>query len=550
MARSSDPSPNREDLRARILGFGEQSQRKTYYPELRQKLQDLERFRQLLDYASESVIYAELPSGQILDANLAAAQMAGLPRESLVSLSLGEFLPADAWTRILSMANLDTPSQAYLEQDFKDASGTIIPVETTIGRCVIGDTISLILISRDISRRRQTQAEHQDLERRLRQAEKLEALGTLAGGIAHDFNNILSSLLGYAQLAREDLPDDLDQIRTYLQGVERAGHRATALVQQILTLARHDDPQVEVIQVAEIVREASELLRGSLPSTISIELDLPEDTPPVMVDPAQLHQVIMNLSTNAFHAMQENGGTLTIGLQTLITPPSAATTEKPGPGCWTHLTVSDTGRGIPQTVLARVFDPYFTTKAVGEGTGLGLSTVHGIITGYGGHVSIISNDSQGTTVNVYLPSTEVLEDSRGEGEVEPVAGGNGEHLMVVDDEAEIVRLLDTVLTRQGYLVTAADSATTALEALKNTRRNIDLVICDQTMPGCTGLKLTADMRSLIPDIPVILCSGRTDDQFEEQVREAKINSFLLKPVSMGDLLKEIRSQLDSAAGPD
>ena len=382
------------------------------------------------------------------------------------------------------------------------------------------------------------------METELRQAHKMEAIGTLAGGIAHDFNNILSSIIGFTELALDDvrkgtlLEDNLQQVYT-------AGKRAKDLVKQILAFARQSDEQVKPIQVSAITKEALKLIRSSIPTTIQIQQRIQSDSL-IMGTPSQVHQLVMNLCTNAAHAMDTEGGLLSIGLADVqLTGKDSETHGYLKPGDYLKLTVSDTGTGIDEKILDSIFEPFFTTKAPGEGTGMGLAVVHGIVIGYGGRIEVESRRGGGTTFSVYLP----VSSKRIPREFVPAEDlpSGGEHILFVDDELSIVKMGQQLLEKIGYRVTASASSVEALAQFKADPDRFDLVITDMTMPEMTGDELAAELLRVREDVPVILCTGYNRKISEDSIRELGVKALVYKPVVKEELAETIRSVLDAAA---
>ena len=390
----------------------------------------------------------------------------------------------------------------------------------------------------------QNEKENTKLERQLQQAQKMEAIGTLAGGIAHDFNNILGAILGYAEMALDDCPTD-SIVASDIDQVIKAGHRARELVKQILAFSRQADTERIALQPAVIVREACHMLRSSLPSTISIEQDIDPSLRLILADPTQIHQILMNLCTNAYHAMEMTGGSLSIRVKNkTLTSDDLAGVPDVQPGNYVQMSVSDTGAGIGLEIQERMFDPYFTTKETGKGTGLGLSITHGIVKSYRGFVSCYSQPDEGTVFHVFLPAItdEILYESE---QVEPILFGK-EHVLLIDDEEILVEMGKTMLERLGYRVTVRTNSIEALTTFQNQPREFDLVITDQTMPGMTGTDLARRMLQLRPDLPIILCTGYSNLISEEKSRSIGITGFALKPLAKKDIATLIRKALDKS----
>ena len=385
-------------------------------------------------------------------------------------------------------------------------------------------------------------AERKRAEAELRQAQKMRAIGTLAGGIAHDFNNILTAIIGYTQLAMQRVTSDATS-RSYLGEVFIASQRAQKLVQQILTFSRQSEQEKRPIEIHLIVKEALKLLRASLPANIEIVQDIPARCGTVMADPTQIHQVVMNLCTNAYHAMQEKGGTLTVSLAET----AAANISPPLPsGDYLQLMVSDTGCGMDTSILERIFEPYFTTKEQGKGTGLGLAVTHGIVEGHGGHIRVVSTTGIGSTFSIYLPLHKQLQAEPLEAVEKKEIRGGSEHILVVDDEQELAQLLEMFLNHYGYRVTSLSDSTAAYEWFRTNQQDVDLVITDMSMPHLTGKELAEKILAERPELPIILCTGFSEQINAESARQLGIRAFLLKPFQEKELAELVREVLDSA----
>ena len=416
-------------------------------------------------------------------------------------------------------------------------NGTLYDEEMTISPVpdAQGNIAHYVAIKRDIT-------EKMTLAARLRQAQKMEAIGTLAGGIAHDFNNILAGILGYSELGLDEVETE-SRVHEDFQRIYNAGRRAKELVQQILAFTHQNEEARHPIRMESIIKECMKLLRPSIPSNIDFLMALEPDCPRVLADGTQMHQIIMNLCTNAYHAMREKGGTLTVGLHAFhVDEIFAQCNPELRPGPHIRLSVSDTGQGMPAEILDRVFEPYFTTKTVGEGTGLGLATVHGIVTNHGGAVTVSSEMGVGSTFNVYLPAATGLAEERVM-EDEPVHGGK-ERILVVDDEEQLVFLFEKALSRLGYSVTAMNSSVAALEAFKAAPGDFDLILTDQTMPTMTGFQMAGQMLAIRPDLPIILATGYSESIDKDTALRRGISGFITKPAETNAVARLIRRVLD------
>ncbi|HUH66926.1 MAG TPA: PAS domain S-box protein [Syntrophales bacterium] len=417
--------------------------------------------------------------------------------------------------------------------------GTFYETEVTSSPVLdsASNIINYVSIHRDITREMR-------LERELRQAHKMEAIGTLAGGIAHDFNNILMAIIGYTEMALYKMPEQTTPVRRDLEQVLKAGYRARDLVNQILTFSHQSDQERKVIDIVPTVKEGLKLLRSSLPSTIEIRQDI-AITPEkgiILADPTQIHQVLMNLCTNAAHAMRDRGGILSVSLSSVGANAylvSRYPDLKSGP--YVRLTVGDTGQGIDPAILERIFDPYFTTKGPGEGTGMGLAVVQGIVKRHGGMITVQSELGKGTSFHVLFPRIE--QEIAPEAAAEVLPTGN-ERILFVDDEEPLVNLGKDMLESLGYSVTTETNSLKALAVFKARPDAFDLVVTDVTMPGMTGIQLAREMMTIRPDIPIILCTGFSELINEKKAKEMGIREFVMKPFVVGKHAKTIRKVLD------
>jgi PAS domain S-box-containing protein len=402
---------------------------------------------------------------------------------------------------------------------------------------------------RDVTERQQAEAEKLRLEGQLRQAQKMESLGTLAGGIAHDFNNILSPIMGFTEMTLADLPP-AHTARGNLGEVLKAAKRARDMVQQILTFSRHTAPELKPMKIAPVIEEAVKLLRSTLPATIDIHLALGREAGFVMGDSTQVHQMIVNLGTNAYHAMRPQGGRLEIGLEEIAVGGGVASPGRElAPGTYGVITVKDTGHGMAPEILDRIFDPYFTTKPKGEGTGMGLAVVLGIVKGHGGSIQVDSRPGAGTTFRIYLPQMAVAVEAAVHETTDTIPLGF-EHILMVDDEPQLLDLARQMLERLGYRVTTAASGVEALARFRRTPEAFDLVVTDQTMPHLTGAELAGELMRLRPQTPVLLCTGFSETMDPERARAMGLQGFLLKPVSMKSLATTVREVLNARSqGP-
>ena len=484
-------------------------------------------------------------SGRIIDANPAELKTLGYTRQEYIGKPLIETVHPEylAITRknlekVLGGEIIDKYETALVTKD-----GEKVDVEVAVvPQIEEGNIVAVRAIMRNITERIKAEAEKKELESQFRQVQKMEALGTLAGGIAHDFNNILSVIIGYADLAMLKLPEGSLEIK-HLTQVRKGAGRARDLVQQILTFTRQSEQEQKPVYVDLMVKEAIKMLRASMPTTIEIRQDIQTDLL-IISDPTQIHQIMMNLCTNASHAMDEKGGRLEVILSKVnMDVVTARQFPDLAIGPYVKLTVTDTGNGMPPAVLERIFDPYFTTKPKGEGTGLGLSVVHGIVKSCGGAITVVSEPGEGTTFQVYLPHTEYRDAEEESAETEPPPTGH-ERILFIDDEEDLVDIGQQMLGRLGYEVVTRTSSIEALELFRAKPDHFDLVLTDMTMPGLTGDSLAKELMKIRPDIPIILCTGFSEKITEQKAKDMGIRAYAMKPFVMRNMAKTIRKVLD------
>jgi PAS domain S-box-containing protein len=399
-------------------------------------------------------------------------------------------------------------------------------------------SVSQMAIYRDITQIR-------NVENQLRQAQKLEALGTLSAGIAHDFNNILFPITGLSELMMEDLPEGSFQWDNASE-ILNSARRAADLVKQILSFSRQGEKMRVPIRVQQIMKEVFKLMRSTIPSNIPMKQSIQQDCPPVMADPTQLHQITMNLVTNAYHAVEENGGEIMLGLRWAVVPSNGQPDIVLEPGDYAVLSVSDTGKGIDPAHLDNIFEPYFTTKKEGKGTGLGLSVVYGIIKEHGGDVAVINEPGKGVRFDVYLPVLETAVSAGSKKETHESLPTGNERILLVDDEELIVKFEEKLLRRLGYQVTTFTRALDARDAFKKDPNRYDLVVSDMAMPHTTGVQLAEELRSIRPELPIIICTGYSERLDAEKAKSLGVNGFLMKPVKKTDMAGMIRKILDES----
>ena len=497
----------------------------------------LQRLAALVESSDDAIIGQAL-DGTIVTWNAGAERLYGYAASEVVGRPFALVVQADGHVELSqllegvrrgdSVVNCETVGWT------KAATGVEVSLSISPIKDVGGTVIGMSAIGRDITQRKR-------LEAQLRQAQKMEAIGTLAGGIAHDFNNLLNIIAGDAELAALRIPNT-SPAQEHLQDLLAAAKRAADLVRQILTFSRRTHHERRPVALHTVVREVQHLLRASLPSTIDFRQFVDAAPGVILADPTQLHQVLLNLCTNAEHAMRPRGGVLDLHLRVVNLDADFAAAHPPlRSGPHAKLTIRDTGHGMPHDVLARIFEPFFTTKPLGEGTGLGLAVVHGIVTGHGGAITVESAPGRGTRFDLYFPRCDDLA-ATSPSPQEPLHG-HGEHLLFVDDEAALVRIWTVALTDLGYRVTAHTNSRVALEVFRDAPDAFDLVITDQTMPQLTGDALAQEILRLRPRLPVILCTGGVPEAGGARPEPLGVRATLLKPVSRLDLSLAIQRLL-------
>ncbi len=466
------------------------------------------------------------------------------------------FLPPEEIPRVKAvteqaMAELAPGQMTEIEHRFLRADGSsgVMLVRFAIERDAAGRPIRAYGLSQDVTEQARAAHQHRMLEEQLRHAQKMDALGTLAGGIAHDFNNILTGIMGNLQLASIDLPAT-HPVQVPLREANRASVRARDHVMRVLTFSRRYQGERTVTPLGPVLQEAVQLLRASLPATIDIQASIAADCPPVPADAAQIHQVVMNLGTNAAHAMRDRGGRIGIELQGME-PDRALLDRHPQikPGHRVRLVVRDNGSGMDAKVLARIFEPFFTTKAPDEGTGLGLAMVHGIVEDHGGAITVASTVGQGTTFTLYFPAASTPATAPA-APAAPAAiqraepFGQGRKVMIIDDDEGVLKLGRALLKLAGFVADEFAHPAEALEKFAQDPDSYAAIVSDLTMPGMTGVELAKRCRAIRPDIPFMLTSGYLDTQTQGGAQESGITHFVRKPFDIAEFTAKLRSALE------
>lgn len=561
-----------KDYSKEIIGYNDLFEREV----TKELLSSKRHFEAILDDISEGIL--ELTEeGRVIYANPTAVKFFGVPEEKLLSVLFSSFFGEKDKERVgKTIAGIGKNSIIIGEENPAALNNKLVtlnflPVKDDAIRSIIVIILDVTerlkaekelssyrkhleelvkertakLLERtkelqeQIAERNVAVQERQKLQIQLQQTQKMEAVGTLAGGIAHDFNNILSAILGYAELSQTQIPQE-SKPHEYLSKIIKSVERAADLVKQILTFSRQAEQERKPMQLQPIVKESLKLLRGSLPSTIEIKNNIDPACRPILASFSQIHQVIMNLCTNAYHAMRKNGGVLSVTLAE-VDLPEELSEQQPElrPGRYAKLVVADTGSGIEKNIQERIFEPYFTTKKHGEGTGLGLATVHGIVMSHEGTITVTSEPGKGASFELYFPTLEkhVVMAQDVKVEISPVP--MSARVLFVDDEEMIVELAESVLERMNCDVVALSNGIEAFAAFEKDPHGFDIVITDQTMPGLTGIELAQKILALRSDMPIILATGFSEMVNEKKAKEIGIREFIMKPLAIRDLSQAV-----------
>jgi PAS domain S-box-containing protein len=504
------------------------------------------KYRQLVNLAPAGIYEVDFIDGKFISVNDVICEYTGYTRQELLGLTVFDILTKDSQKKFLE--RLDKISRGHkvpssVESKIRAKSGRdfFVLINSNIIYTADGKPKGETAVVHDITEQKQAEEEKKNLEYQLQQAQKMEAIGTLAGGIAHDFNNILSVIIGYTELILMNANVDAE-VRQNLKEIFSASKHARDMVKQILAFSRQHRQERKPIQVAHIVKEAVKMLRASLPATISIEQHIEKNSGVIEADPTQIHQVLMNLCTNAAHAINEKDGVLEIHLGNVELDQKAAA-DIPGlkTGSYLKLSVKDSGEGIDPQTRQQIFNPYFTTKEKGKGTGLGLAVVQGIVKSNNGAVTVESEVGKGATFHVYLPT--IKRKLTAEDEIAAPLPMGCEHILLVDDEQPLVEIGKQMLERLGYSVATRTSSIEALELFRANPNRFDLVITDIIMPNMSGDRLAQKIIDIRNDIPIVLCTGYSEKFTRQNACEMGIRSFLMKPLVMRDLANTIRQAL-------
>jgi PAS domain S-box-containing protein len=505
-----------------------------------------EKFRQAFQNSPIGMALCNM-DGSYVQINSAYLQMTGYSQPELELLTFRDVTHPEDLVKQLPYYEQCVRGEIdsyQLDKRYVKKDGEIIWVNmiAAITKDETGKPLHALIMAEDITEVKMAEKNRQHLEAQLRQAQKMEAIGTLAGGIAHDFNNILGAIIGYSEMAIYDTEEG-SMMRHNMEQVLKAGHRAKDLVKQILAFSRKSEQDKKIILITPIIKEVLKLLRASLPTTIEIRQHFEPNLGAIFADPTQIHQVIMNLGTNSAHAMENTGGLLEVNLLNVdLGPKDAAKFGELEPGRYVELVVNDTGHGIDAATLERIFEPYFTTKTKEKGTGMGLAVVHGIVKGHNGGIKVKSKPGKGTSFEILFPRTasEMQFDTV---QLKALPTG-GERILYIDDEETLIDLGENMLAKLGYHVVTRTSPIEAIEAFKVNPDKFDLVISDMTMPNMTGDILAKKLMEIRPDIPVIICTGFSEQISAEKVKAIGISGFLMKPLTIRELARTVRKVLD------
>ena len=547
--RFSSPLIRDGQIAGRVWSFRDITDRKRAEEALRESE---ERFKFLAEKMAD-IIWTVNRDFQTTYVSPSIEKILGFTPEERKRQTLEEMITPESLNKVQMMfleelrrdesGNADPGRTVTIEVEYFRKDGSTVWMENSVKamRDNSGAIDGLYGVSRDITERKIAEEEKARLQSQLQQVQKMESMGTLAGGIAHDFNNILGIIVGNTELAMDDVPE-WNPARRNLEEIRTASIRARDVVKQILAFSRKTPQKMKPVRIIPIIKESLKFLRSSIPTTIEIHQNISSESDTVLADPTQINQVLINLCTNAVHAMGEKGGVLEISLEDIeLDVGSSMDYYNLSSGKYVRLTVNDTGHGIEPKILKRIFDPYFTTKGVGEGSGMGLSVVHGIVKRYGGGISVSSEPGKGTIFYVLFPCIEDEPETKVEIAAE-IPRGN-ERILFVDDEKAMVDAIQPMMERLGYKVTARTSSIEGLEAFRANPDRFDLVITDFTMPNMNGIELANELFKLRSDIPIILCTGYSEHINEEKAKRNGIRAFVMKPVILDEIANTIRKVL-------
>jgi PAS domain S-box-containing protein len=503
-----------------------------------------QRFTHIFDHSPIPMTLSVFEGARIVAANDSFLRIFGCEREEVLGHTTAELgLYANPEQRGELLKQLREKGEVRgMEVAFRTKTGKLRDNLLWVNSFTVDNEKLILAMSLDVTEQKEATRQQRELEHQLRQTQKLEALGTLAGGIAHDFNNILGAIISYTELSRLDNPDN-QPLHENLQQVLDASARATALVRQILSFSRQQKEERHNLQLAPIVKEALSLLRATLPTTIALEQALDAPVPAVLANATQVHQIVMNLCTNASHAIKGHQGKISVSLASVeVLPDTPAPHASLEPGSYVRLEIADTGHGMDPATVERIFEPFFTTKPAGEGTGLGLSVAHGIVREYGGAITVDSAPGRGTRFSIYLPSASGEATSSADASMD-LPRGAGQHVLLVDDEVTLANAARQMLERLGYRATVFQSSVAALAAFRQAPESFAAVVSDFTMPDLTGLELIREMRAVSPNLPALMVSGSSGAFTREAALHVGVRELLSKPLSYAALARAMHRAL-------
>lgn len=498
--------------------------------------------KRIFELSPDMIGTADANDGCLKQINPAWEKVLGRPAQELFSRPFMDFVhPDDQEATIQEIAKQksgETVSEFKNRYRCKDGSYKSIEWRATAAQ----SDGTIYAVGRDITDRNKVEEEKEKLEAQLRQSHKMEAVGVMAGGIAHDFNNILSAVVGYAELLKDEVPRD-SQARKDVDQILVSSERAVRLVKQILAFSRKEEQKLIPIRPHTVIKETMKLLRSTIPTTTEIHQNIDSQCGAIYADPTKIHQILMNLCSNAVHAMNEKGIIEVNLAQVELTDEDLSVNKEIIPGPYMRLSVADNGTGIDVKTRERIFDPFFTTKEQGKGTGMGLSVVHGIVKSHNGMVTVDSEPGKGTTFNVFIPVIEGAEEMTITARTEDLPSGD-EKILFVDDEEILSILVTRTLGALGYRLTSFTNSADALATFRSKPDEFDLVMTDQTMPGMSGAELTTEILKIRPDMPIIICTGYSSKVSEEDFMELGASEFIMKPYEKNNLAQTVRKVLD------
>lgn len=481
---------------------------------------------------------SKIDNGRYLEVNEEFCRKTGYDKNDVIgktSVEIGFISPKDRLRIIQELDNSGRVSELELKLTKKDGSSIVCLYSGE--RIEIGGQNRLLSIAVDLT-------EWKKMEKRIQDSQKMDSMGNLAGGIAHDFNNILFPIIGMSEMLLEDLPSGSGE-KDNAKEILKAGKRGRDLVKQILTFSRQSEHKMMPTRIQNVLKEVMKLSRSTIPTYIEIKQDIHQNCGMVLADPSQIHQIGMNIMTNAYHAIEDTGGTISVSLKQKVIGQQESVDINISPGVYVVLSISDTGQGMSKELIGKIFDPYFTTKKQGKGTGLGLAVVYGIVKDHGGHIEIYSEIDEGSKFDIYFPLMEKLKDTASLPMADVFQGGH-ERILVVDDEESIAKLEKQMLERMGYTVTSRLHSVEALEAFKANPSSFDLVVTDMNMPNIPGDVLARKIKSIRSDVPIVICTGFSERIHEHNFEHTGIDGLLMKPIITSELAKVVRKVLDAA----